>query len=459
MDAVVSLVRPRRTLGVAALGVGFALVAGACSGQRAAPVPTRPTPPPTITTTVPDTALDSDLDAVPGSAAPEASATGPDPRLPTTTVSAGPTTTLAPPSTEQWRRFDEALQRELIARGDYSASVAVRRQGTLLHTAAFGVRVPVLPPPTTPATSTLGPVGAAMPPATEIEPAEPTDRFRVASISKVITAAVVLQLVEAGQLQLDAPVGPRLAEALGVVITDPAVATVTARHLLSHTSGFGSHRSTFFGGGADSCAAAGRTGLSRGLERPPGTSYHYSNMNYCLLGLLIEAVTGESYETVAERQLLAPLGIEGMRMAGTFDPDPSEVEHPSTPGRNYMEALGGAGAWVATATDVVTIADSLEGSRHVWHPLSQDSMALMRVPAPTMTAPPAMRSAWYGLGEIVFADGSWGHTGTIENTHAMFLVRPDGVTWALLISGEYPGETDDIRGIVDDALAEAGIRL
>lgn len=268
-----------------------------------------------------------------------------------------------------------------------------------------------------------------------------------------------MQLVEAGELGLDDPVGARLGEALGVEVLDADVASITVRQLLSHTSGFGTFRSTFFGGDADSCEEAGRNGLIEGVQTRPGTDYHYSNMNYCLLGLLIEAVTGESYETVAERQLLAPLGIEGMRMAGTFDPDPSEVEHPSTPGRNYMEALGGAGAWVATATDVVTIADSLEGSRHVWHPLSQDSMALMRVPAPTMTAPPAMRTAWYGLGEIVFADGSWGHTGTIENTHAMFLVRPDGVTWALLISGEYPGETDDIRGIVDDALAEAGIRL
>ena len=60
--------------------------------------------------------------------------------------------------------------------------------------------------------------------------------------------------------------------------------------------------------------------------------------------------------------------------------------------------------------------------------------------------------AWYGLGLMVFADGSFGHTGTLENTHAMTVVRPDGVTWAVLVSGENPWHTSDLRAIVDSAL-------
>jgi D-alanyl-D-alanine carboxypeptidase len=66
---------------------------------------------------------------------------------------------------------------------------------------------------------------------------------------------------------------------------------------------------------------------------------------------------------------------------------------------------------------------------------------------------------WYGLGLIVFADGSYGHTGTIENTHAMVLARPDGVTWSVLVSGEYPWETDDLRPIFDETMAAAGVVL
>ena len=441
---------------VLAATVIAALVAAACSGERAAPVPTRPTPPPTITTVpAPDGSVDG-VDPVTTQTPPTESSTP----VPTTTP--GPTTTNAPPTAEQWARFDAELNDRLIGRGDYSASFALRRNGSLLHSAAYGVRVPTLPAPTaTPSTDgAVAPSAVTVPPSPPPgagEPAEVDHRFRVASISKVVTAAVVMQLVESGDIDLDEPVGGRLAEALDLADVDPVVANITTRQLLSHTSGFGTFRSTFFGGDASSCREAGRIGLTRGAERPPGSSYSYSNMNYCLLGLLVADVTGQPYEELAQRQLLTPLGLDGMRIAGTFDPNPEEVEHPSTPGRVYMEALEGAGAWVATATDIVTIADALEGSRPGWHPLSQDTMALMRVPSPTTAAPPAVRTSWYGLGQIVYADGSWGHTGTIENTHAQFLVRPDGVTWALLISGNYPGESDDLRRIVDDALAAAEI--
>ena len=73
-----------------------------------------------------------------------------------------------------------------------------------------------------------------------------TDRFRIASISKVITATVVLQLVDAGFLRLDEPVGQRLAGIVGVPAGN-GVAAVTVRQLLSHTSGFPDYRGEFFG--------------------------------------------------------------------------------------------------------------------------------------------------------------------------------------------------------------------
>jgi len=83
-------------------------------------------------------------------------------------------------------------------------------------------------------------------------------------------------------------------------------------------------------------------------------------MNYCVLGMLIEQLTGQRYEEVVYERLLTPLGISGMRIAPTYDPGPGEIEHYTTEGRNYMEALGAAGAWVATAGDIVTILDSLD---------------------------------------------------------------------------------------------------
>ena len=59
----------------------------------------------------------------------------------------------------------------------------------------------------------------------------------------------------------------------------------------------------------------------------------------------------------------------------------------------------------------------------------------------------------------MYADGAWGHTGTIENTHAMVLDRPDGITWSVLVNGEDPWESEHLRQIFDEAIAAAGIIL
>ena len=373
------------------------------------------------------------------------------------------------------------LASRLLDRGDYAVGVAVAVRGTIVHTADFGYRVapapqePVDPgavppvegsvpegtPPTSAAattesaTTTTGlPVDGA--PGTVIAP---EDRFRIASISKVITAIVVLQLVEAGQLRIDDAVGSRLAQLVGADISDPRVEAITVRQLLSHTAGFPSYQSAFFGGRHGSCPELATYALSQPLSAEPGTDYTYSNLNFCLLGLLVEQIAGRPYEAVVTDRLLAPLGIDGMRMAPTADTDPTSVIHPSVPGRNYMEALGAAGAWTATPSDLVKIFDSLDLADRGFHPLSQATVDLMRTIVPTGGGVPPADARGYGLGMMVFGDGSFGHTGTIENTHAMVVDRPDGVTWSVLVSGEYPGTTGNLRQIFDEAAHDAGVPL
>ena len=377
-------------------------------------------------------------------------------RPPRTTVET--TTTTTTPLSVAWERFDEVLSRRLIGSGDFAAAVAVAVDGEIVHSSEFGYRVPPPRAPPNPGSTTV-PADVAIETTTTIAPGEPEpieagDRFRIASISKVITAIVVLQLVEAGQLGLDDPAGERLAAHVGVT-ADPAVAAITVRQLLAHTSGLPGYNNTFFGGGADSCTTAAQQGLDRGLASAPGT-YRYSNFNYCLLGLLVEQVAGRPYEDVVTDRLLAPLGIQGMRLAQTFDDDPGQVVHPSAPLRNYMEVLGAAGSWVATPSDIVTIMNSIDPALPGWHPLSPAMLELMRQPQ-TLAYPTAGR--WYGLGLMSFGDGSFGHTGTVESTHAMVVDRPDGVVWAVLVSGEYPWETSDLRSIFDRSLADAGIVL
>jgi D-alanyl-D-alanine carboxypeptidase len=320
-----------------------------------------------------------------------------------------------------WARFDESLSSRLIP-ADVAASVAVMVDGQIVHEAAYGERV----------------AGAG-------DPVETGDRFRIASISKTITAITTLRLVENGTLTLDDPVGPTIVDHLGMAVADPDVASITVRQLLSHTAGFPQHEATFFSNGATSCIDAATQGLAHSVS---SGGFRYSNMSYCVLGILIEAVTGKTYERVVDEQLLTPLGITGMRLTSTYELGPDEVSHHPTPGRNFMETLGAAGAWNATPADLVRIVDSIDPNTPGWKALSPETMRALRYRVPTGTAPTG-----YGLGVINYGGDAWGHTGTLQNTHAMLLVQPDGVTWAITVSGEYPSDTGQLRSIIRSALA------
>lgn len=355
---------------------------------------------------------------------------------PTDLLAAPPARVVEPVPAEAWNEFDRIVSDRLVGRGDLAAGVAVSVHGRLVHHAAFGRRTPFDP----------------------VDHTIPTDRFRIASISKLVTAVAVLRLVDAGRLALDEPVAARLAASLGVTLGSDAWSTVTVRQLLSHTSGVPKYRGEFFGGTFTSCEAAAVHGLSHGLDRTPATAHVYSNLNFCLLGLLVADVTGQRYQEAVNDLVLRPLGIRGMRTVGTHEANLAEVVHVSGADRTYMEALGGAGAWVATPADVVRLVDSLTPHALGWRPLPAELAAVMPIPIADVSYPdPTERR--YGLGTIVWPDGSWGHTGTVESTHAMVAHQPDGVTWSILVSGETPSDTESLRHVFADALTGAGITL
>ncbi len=236
---------------------------------------------------------------------------------------------------------------------------------------------------------------------------------------------------------------------MGVGSPSAGVAGLTVRQLLTHTSGFPQYENLFFRNQVGSCEEAAAVGLTRSLQ---GAGYRYSNMNYCVLGVLIEQLTGQGYEQVVYERLLTPLGISGMRLAPTHDPGPGEVVHRSVPDRNYMEVLGAAGAWVASPADLVAILDSLDPDTPGWKPLDADTVVEMK----TAVNDPLAPDRGYGMGVILYGGGAAGHTGTVESTHAMVLDRADNVTWAVTVSGENPSDTVRLAGIVDRALAAGG---
>lgn len=138
----------------------------------------------------------------------------------------------------------------------------------------------------------------------------PQTAFGIGSMTKSFTALAVLQLAETGALELDAPVQRYLP---WFRIGDPAAsARITVRHLLNQTSGL----PTSAGFWDASRAAEGdlleqrvRALQSVALAHPPGSAYEYSNANYDTLGLIVEHVSGESFEQYIQQHIFTPLGM------------------------------------------------------------------------------------------------------------------------------------------------------
>jgi len=131
--------------------------------------------------------------------------------------------------------------------------------------------------------------------------------FPIASVTKSFTALAVMQLVEAGKIDLDAQVQRYLP---WFHVADPqASAQITVRHLLNHTSGLptSSGESVDFDDRPGAAERHGRSLATLALIGPPGSAWEYSNSNYVLLGLIIEATSGESYADYVQGQIFTPL--------------------------------------------------------------------------------------------------------------------------------------------------------
>ena len=397
---------------------------------------TTPPPTPSATSAPRPAATTTTEDAPPTTDAPETTAgatttsTSTTTTTTSTTVPATTTTTLSLDRPFNAVAFDAVIAAATVDVGDLSAGVAVLRNGETVHTAAFGMENPF-----------------------EARAATVTTQFRIASISKMFTAVAIMQLVDDGSIDLDGSFTDQLG--LRGPFNDPRVGTVTVRQLLSHTSGFTASHGIFFGHGVDTWENAANDAIGQVLKFDPGTAFQYSNTNFCLLGMLLESVTGQPFETAIRERVLEPIGIHA-HLAPTLDTAIGDALHPSVPGRNYMEALGPAGGWVTSPLDIATLAAALRTGSAAPPLLNRATVDEMRVPVPVPVEVPLPTNGWsYGLGLILFADGSWGHTGTIESTHAIVINRPDGLTISVLVSGNAPSNTDRLVEVIDSAIAAA----
>jgi D-alanyl-D-alanine carboxypeptidase len=345
-----------------------------------------------------------------------------------TVTTFGPTTTMgAQPPLPNTDLFDAVIKLHTLDAGSRDVSVAVVFQGQVIHTFA--------------ASSTKS-----------SRPAKVDTNFRIASISKILTAEAVLKLVDQGLLQLDEPIVGPIADTIGLTLFDERARNITIRQLLSHTSGISNFLKIFFEAGFYDQMGMLTETLGQPLATEPGSTFKYSNVNFVLLGKAIELATGIAYQDAVKELVLDPLGLNSFRMVGTYEFGPSDALHAVSGNRTYMEQLGPAGAWVATASDVAKMIASINARSPSPHVLSKESMKLMITPA----TPQGVTPLWdYGLGLRLFASGEWGHSGSIENVHAMAIHRPDGLSVSVLVNGSKPKETDDLIAAINAAVLAA----
>lgn len=360
----------------------------------------------------------------------------------------------------------EVMQKYKIPGG----SVAVVRDGKLIYARGFGYA--------------------------ELEnkrPVQPDALFRIASISKSITSAAIMKLVEEGKLRLSDRVAPYIADltpAPGATV-DPRWEQITIRQLLNHTGGWDRDKPN---GGFDpmdrpwtAAAAVGAPAPASArtvirymkgmpLDFNPGEKFAYSNFGFTILGRVIEKLSGMPYEDYVRARVLQPAGANRTRQGKSHLSDalPDEVRYyyqgggvnsPMVPsvfpgegsvplnyGGYYLEAKDAEGAWVSSTIDLLRFVTHIDG---------RDS--------PPDILSPQLISEWTSNGMTVCSDGScyyaggwfirpvqsgatWWHGGDLPGTKAFMVRSYYNVTWVALFNA---GVQADVGSELDAALWNA----
>ncbi|QKV96333.1 beta-lactamase family protein [Streptomyces sp. NA02950] len=268
-------------------------------------------------------------------------------------------------------------------------------------------------------------------------PADPDARFRAGSVTKVFTAAVALQLAAEGRLDLDRTARSYLPE-----LIPASYGQVTVRQLLNHTHGIpaadvpGDTVEEWY---ADRFRIYRpeemvRSATAKKREFAPGTEQHYLNIGYTIAGLLIERVTGDTYEHQVARRVLRPLGLRDTSYPGT-DPRISGPHNhgyqrmrldDGTTGLRDVSVWGPTDGWAAgdiisTTADLERFTRALFAGRVVRGPLLEEMFTLPKVKDGTSGAPAAYsvglamkklggREVWGKSG------GRWGYNTAIAAT-------------------------------------------
>lgn len=253
----------------------------------------------------------------------------------------------------------EALLASRFAADQAGASVLVMKEGKVLFAQGYGLANRELRVPN-----------------------RPEYVYRIGSVTKQFTAAAVMTLVEAGKVDLEAPIGSYLPD------LPEAWRPATVRQLLQHTGGlpsytdgpeYGLHMREDLPG----LALLKTLVWSKPLDFVPGTQWRYSNTGYYLLGLLVEKVTGRTYAEVLQARFFGPLGLTHTRYGTETDFIPGLAAGYGPGGRPApylsMTQPYAAGSLVSTPEDLARWTLALHGGKV----LKPESLRLMTTPART----------------------------------------------------------------------------
>ena len=271
--------------------------------------------------------------------------------------------------------------------------------------------------------------------------------FQIGSISKVWTATLVMQLVDEGKLQLDAPLVDVLPE---LRLSDPGVtAKLTMRHLLTHTSGIDGDIFTDTGRG-DDCLEKYTAALAGAAQNHPlEATWSYCNSGFSLAGRVVEKLTGGTWDAAVRERIVTPLGLtHTVTLAEEAILHRAAVGHVTHEGRQVVAPVWGIPRSAGPAGSIVsTVADLLRFARlHLAGGVTADGTRVLSAAAAAAMAEHQVElpdkhllgDSW-GLG---WERAGWGghrligHDGNTIGQAAFLRILPEkGLAVALLTNG------------------------
>ncbi|MCW3805761.1 serine hydrolase domain-containing protein [Plebeiibacterium marinum] len=313
---------------------------------------------------------------------------------------------------------------------------------------------------------------------------EPYNLFRIASVSKLITAVAIMKLSEEGKLTLESKVFGSdgiLNDSIYLNYRDKKVERITVRQLLNHSAGWTNRWGDPMFMPTVISQKLGveypiesediiQFMLQKRLHYPPGTMSSYSNFGYTILEQVIEKASGLDYEMYVKTNVLYPLEIFDMQIGRSYPWERLDLEvkyyEPQdgyfvkdhmggaeqvlrSYGGNDIKTLGAAGGWVSSTTDLLKLVVAIDGFDEPEDILSEESINEM-VSKELLGGSPL---GWRGV-----RDGKyWYRTGTLAGTSALVMRRDDGISYAIVFntsSWKGPEFANDIKYMMDRSIAK-----